>query len=165
MIVYFMTGLRLDAGAFFANLFTTLLIVLVAQSYGLAIGAFISDPQSAQTVATIFTLGLMLVGVCLGRLCVVDGRVLLLLPPARVCRVLVYFGCLCFGYLCLGCWCVGRWCVFVARDLLASAAHISAFVSVLDKSRRRVTCVNPVHRRLTKEQTSGRGMTPLLCTP
>ncbi|MEW5318870.1 MAG: hypothetical protein WDW38_010054 [Sanguina aurantia] len=62
VIVYFMTGLRLDAGAFFANLFTTLLVVLVAQSYGLAIGAFISDAQSAQTVATIFTLGLMLVG-------------------------------------------------------------------------------------------------------
>ncbi|KAG2425311.1 hypothetical protein HXX76_013891 [Chlamydomonas incerta] len=61
-IVYFMAGLRLNAGAFFANWASVLLIVLTSQSMGLLIGATVMNPQNGQTVATIFMLSTMLVG-------------------------------------------------------------------------------------------------------
>ncbi|MEW5318872.1 MAG: hypothetical protein WDW38_010056 [Sanguina aurantia] len=62
IILYFMTGLRLDAGAFFANWITLLLIVLVAQSVGLLLGAMVQDATTAWSIANVLTLGLMLVG-------------------------------------------------------------------------------------------------------
>ncbi|MEW5296891.1 MAG: hypothetical protein WDW36_000138 [Sanguina aurantia] len=62
IILYFMTGLRLDAGAFFANWATLLLIVLVAQSVGLLLGAMVQDATTAWSIANVLTLGLMLVG-------------------------------------------------------------------------------------------------------
>lgn len=55
-------GLRIDAGAFFANLWSILLVVLVAQSVGLLIGATVGNPQNGQTLATIVMLTMMLVG-------------------------------------------------------------------------------------------------------
>ncbi|KAG2431027.1 hypothetical protein HYH02_013459 [Chlamydomonas schloesseri] len=61
-IVYFMGGLRLNAGAFFANWASVLLIVLTSQSVGLLIGATVMNPMNGQTVATIFMLSTMLVG-------------------------------------------------------------------------------------------------------
>ncbi|GLC39402.1 hypothetical protein PLESTM_000892900 [Pleodorina starrii] len=61
-IIYWMAGLRLDAGAFFAHWASILLIVLTSQSVGLLIGATVINPQNGQTVATIFMLATMLVG-------------------------------------------------------------------------------------------------------
>eukprot|EP00198_Chlamydomonas_reinhardtii_P001397 XP_001690733.1 predicted protein [Chlamydomonas reinhardtii] len=61
-IVYFMAGLRLNAGAFFANWASVILIVLTSQSMGLLIGATVINPQNGQTIATIFMLSTMLVG-------------------------------------------------------------------------------------------------------
>jgi hypothetical protein len=51
-----------DAGAFFANWWSVLLIVLTAQSLGLLIGGTVMDPQNGQTIATILMLTTMLVG-------------------------------------------------------------------------------------------------------
>ena len=50
------------AGAFFANWASVLLIVMTAQGVGLLIGATVMNPQSGQTLATIFMLATMLVG-------------------------------------------------------------------------------------------------------
>jgi len=62
-IMYFMTGLRLHpAGAFFANWFLVLLLILSAQGYGLILGAGFSNPKTSQTIATVSMLTLMLVG-------------------------------------------------------------------------------------------------------
>lgn len=48
IIIYFMGGLRLTAGAFFANLFGLVLNVLVAQSLGLLLGVAFMNPKTAQ---------------------------------------------------------------------------------------------------------------------
>ena len=48
IVIYFMGGLRLTAGAFFANLFALVLNVLVAQSLGLLLGVAFMDPKTAQ---------------------------------------------------------------------------------------------------------------------
>ncbi|GIL87008.1 hypothetical protein Vretimale_14202 [Volvox reticuliferus] len=61
-IIYWMAGLRIDAGAFFAHWASVLLIVLTSQSVGLLIGATVINPQNGQTIATIFMLATMLVG-------------------------------------------------------------------------------------------------------
>jgi ABC-type multidrug transport system ATPase subunit/ABC-type multidrug transport system permease subunit len=61
-ITYFMVGLKATAAAFFANWFTGLLVVLVAQSHGLLIGSAITTPKTAQTTTTIVVLLMMLSG-------------------------------------------------------------------------------------------------------
>ena len=48
VILYFMAGLQYTASQFFGTLFSILLEVLVAQSFGLFIGAVVPDPKSAQ---------------------------------------------------------------------------------------------------------------------
>ena len=47
-ILYFMGGLQYTAGAFFSTWFAVLLLVLVAQSFGLLIGAIVPIPKTAQ---------------------------------------------------------------------------------------------------------------------
>lgn len=47
-ILYFMGGLQYSAGQFFSTLFAVLLLVLVAQSFGLLIGAVVPIPKTAQ---------------------------------------------------------------------------------------------------------------------
>ncbi|CAL5220454.1 g2473 [Coccomyxa viridis] len=61
-IIYFMGGLRLTPGAFFANWFATMLVTLVAQSFGLLIGATVMNAKTAQTVTAVVMLTMMLVG-------------------------------------------------------------------------------------------------------
>ena len=63
--VYFMGGLRLSAGAFFANWASVLLLVLVAQSFGLVIGALVPIPKTAQTITTVAALTMVLVSALL----------------------------------------------------------------------------------------------------
>jgi len=62
VVIYLMGGLKLTAAAFFSNVFSTILLVLVAQSLGLLLGAAFMNPKNAQTVATIIMLSFMLVG-------------------------------------------------------------------------------------------------------
>lgn len=50
VIVYLMGGLKLTAGAFFANWAAIMLLVLTAQSLGLLLGAIFMNPKTAQTV-------------------------------------------------------------------------------------------------------------------
>ncbi len=57
-------GLRLTPGAFFANWFATMLVTLVAQSFGLLIGATVMNAKTAQTVTAVVMLTMML-GACL----------------------------------------------------------------------------------------------------
>ncbi|BDA45889.1 ABC transporter G family member 14 [Coccomyxa sp. Obi] len=61
-IIYFMGGLRLTAGAFFGNWLGTMLTTLVAQSFGLLIGATVMEAKTAQTVTAVIMLTMMLVG-------------------------------------------------------------------------------------------------------
>ncbi|KAK9808606.1 hypothetical protein WJX72_000468 [[Myrmecia] bisecta] len=60
-IIYFMGGLRYTPAAFFANWASVLLLVLVAQSLGLLIGATVSLPKTAQTIASVVALANVLV--------------------------------------------------------------------------------------------------------
>ncbi|KAK9803713.1 hypothetical protein WJX73_005190 [Symbiochloris irregularis] len=62
IIVYFMGHLRYSAAAFFANYFTVILIMLVAQSYGLFLGTVVMNPKTAQTLAAIIMIVFMLTG-------------------------------------------------------------------------------------------------------
>jgi len=62
LIIYTFGGLRPEAGAFFANWGTIILLLLTAQSIGLFLGAAMMNPKSAQTVATILMLAFMLTG-------------------------------------------------------------------------------------------------------
>lgn len=62
VIIYFMGGLRPEAGAFFFNWITVMVMVLVAESWGLLLGAVTQNVKTAQTIATILTLSFMLVG-------------------------------------------------------------------------------------------------------
>ena len=57
-------GLRLTPGAFFSNWFATMLVTLVAQSFGLLIGATVMNAKTAQTVTAVVMLTMML-GTCL----------------------------------------------------------------------------------------------------
>ena len=61
LLVYFMAGLRYTAGAFFGNLATVYLVMLVAQSYGLLLGTLLMNPKTAQTIAAVFMLVYVLV--------------------------------------------------------------------------------------------------------
>jgi len=61
-VAYWMGGLRPDAWAFVAQTGIVLLVVFVAQSYGMLLGALFMNPRSAQTAATVLMLALMLVG-------------------------------------------------------------------------------------------------------
>ena len=54
-------GLRYTAQAFFANWAAVLLLVLVAQSLGLVIGALVPFPKTAQTITTVVALSMVLV--------------------------------------------------------------------------------------------------------
>ena len=58
-ILYFMGGLHYSAGAFFATLFSVLLLVLVAQSFGLLVGAVVPIPKTAQTLTTVVALSMV----------------------------------------------------------------------------------------------------------
>lgn len=62
VVIYLMGGLRLTAGAFFANVFAMVLVTLTAQSWGLLLGAVFMNPKTAQTCASIMMLSFMLVG-------------------------------------------------------------------------------------------------------
>ena len=61
-IIYFMGGLRLQAGAFFSNWCGVLLIMFVSQSLGLLIGATIQNFRTALSITTVTVLTIMLVG-------------------------------------------------------------------------------------------------------
>ncbi|KAL3132535.1 hypothetical protein ABBQ32_009078 [Trebouxia sp. C0010 RCD-2024] len=62
LLVYFMGHLRYTAAAFFANFFTVILVMLVAQSYGLLLGTIVMVPKTAQTLAAILMLTFILTG-------------------------------------------------------------------------------------------------------
>lgn len=59
---YWMGGLRASAAAFFYNWFSVLVMVFVAESWGLLLGATVMNVKTAQTLATILMLTFMLVG-------------------------------------------------------------------------------------------------------
>ena len=52
---------RLSAAGFFSNWATVMLTQLVAQSFGLLIGATVMVPKTAQTITSVTMLGMMLV--------------------------------------------------------------------------------------------------------
>ena len=58
-ILYWMGGLQFSAGAFFSTLFSVLLLVLVAQSFGLLVGAIVPVPKTAQTLTTVVALSMV----------------------------------------------------------------------------------------------------------
>ncbi|CAK8561288.1 unnamed protein product [Lathyrus sativus] len=60
IIIYFMTGLKLNVINFLYTLLTLLLDVLVSQGLGLAIGAIIMDTKSAITLGSIILLSFVL---------------------------------------------------------------------------------------------------------
>jgi len=62
IVVYWTGGLRSTPEAFFSNWLSVLLVTLVAQTWGMLIGASVMSIQSAQTITSILTLAFMLVG-------------------------------------------------------------------------------------------------------
>lgn len=60
--IYWMTGLKSNAGAFFIYLITITITVLFAQSYGLLIGAIADTPQVAQLIGPTFLVILVVFG-------------------------------------------------------------------------------------------------------
>ncbi|WIA19845.1 hypothetical protein OEZ85_005749 [Tetradesmus obliquus] len=62
IIAYWFGGLRHDAGAFFGLLLSLVLVVAVAESWGLLIGGVCMDPKTAQTITTVVILAFLLVG-------------------------------------------------------------------------------------------------------
>ncbi|XP_038906339.1 ABC transporter G family member 9 [Benincasa hispida] len=60
VIIYAMAGLKRTAANFFATLFSQLLSVLVAQGFGLAIGALVLDQSSATTLGSVIMLCFLL---------------------------------------------------------------------------------------------------------
>ncbi|KAF5832191.1 hypothetical protein DUNSADRAFT_11998 [Dunaliella salina] len=60
-ILYFMSGLRLEAGPFFANWLSVLLTMFTAQSLGMLIGATITNLKTALSLMTVIVLTIMLV--------------------------------------------------------------------------------------------------------
>ncbi|PKI42952.1 hypothetical protein CRG98_036750 [Punica granatum] len=62
LVVYFMAGLRLDAGCFFLSLLTVFLCIVAAQGLGLAIGATLMDLKRATTLASVTVMTFMLAG-------------------------------------------------------------------------------------------------------
>ncbi|GMH09687.1 hypothetical protein Nepgr_011528 [Nepenthes gracilis] len=61
-LVYFMTGLRLNAGTFFLTMLTIFLEIVSAQGLGLAIGASLMDIKKATTLASVTIMAFMLAG-------------------------------------------------------------------------------------------------------
>ena len=62
IIVYFMVGLRYNALAFFGMYGTLLLSMFVAQGLGLLLGSWFMNPKTAQTVAAVLMLTIVLTG-------------------------------------------------------------------------------------------------------
>eukprot|EP01026_Neomeris_dumetosa_P031549 TRINITY_DN2500_c0_g1_i3.p1 TRINITY_DN2500_c0_g1~~TRINITY_DN2500_c0_g1_i3.p1 ORF type:complete len:686 (+),score=50.56 TRINITY_DN2500_c0_g1_i3:130-2187(+) len=62
VIIYWMAGLRANAGIFLAQWMGVLLMVLLAESIGLLLGASVMDSKAAQTMASVLMLTVMLVG-------------------------------------------------------------------------------------------------------
>ncbi|KAK9699271.1 hypothetical protein RND81_08G164200 [Saponaria officinalis] len=62
LVVYFMAGLRLDAGTFFYTLLTVFLCIVAAQGLGLAIGASLMDIKKATTLGSVTVMTFMLAG-------------------------------------------------------------------------------------------------------
>ena len=60
VIVYFMAGLRYNVGAFFGTYGTLLLSMFVAQSLGLLLGAIFMNPKTAQAIAAVLMLTIIL---------------------------------------------------------------------------------------------------------
>jgi hypothetical protein len=61
IVIYLQGGLRLTAGAFFSNWLASMLVTLVAQSFGLLIGATVMEAKTAQTITSVVMLTMMLV--------------------------------------------------------------------------------------------------------
>ena len=61
LVMYFMTGLRLTVGAFLAHWAAIMLCTLVAQSFGMLVGAIIMHRQKAHACSSILTVVMMLV--------------------------------------------------------------------------------------------------------
>ncbi|KAL2900912.1 ABC transporter G family member 22 [Bienertia sinuspersici] len=62
LVVYFMAGLRLDAGTFFLTLLTVFLCIVAAQGLGLAIGATLMDIKKGTTLGSVTVMTFMLAG-------------------------------------------------------------------------------------------------------
>uniref|UniRef100_A0A7C8YEE4 Adenosinetriphosphatase n=2 Tax=Opuntia streptacantha TaxID=393608 RepID=A0A7C8YEE4_OPUST len=62
LVVYFMAGLRLDAGTFFLTVLTVFLCIVAAQGLGLAIGASLMDLKKATTLGSVTVMTFMLAG-------------------------------------------------------------------------------------------------------
>jgi ABC-type multidrug transport system permease subunit len=62
VVVYFMGGLRYSVAAFFGNFGTVILAMFVAQSLGLLLGSIFMNPKTAQTVASVIMLTIILTG-------------------------------------------------------------------------------------------------------
>ena len=61
-VIYWMSGLRRTAPAFFENWFSMLLTMFVSQSLGLLVGAVIQNYRTALSFTTVLVLSIMLVG-------------------------------------------------------------------------------------------------------
>ncbi|XP_071908555.1 ABC transporter G family member 22-like isoform X2 [Coffea arabica] len=62
LVVYFMAGLRLNAGSFFLTVVTVFLCIVAAQGFGLAIGATLMDLKKSTTLASVTVMTFMLAG-------------------------------------------------------------------------------------------------------
>ncbi|KAG6403888.1 hypothetical protein SASPL_136122 [Salvia splendens] len=62
VVVYFMAGLRMNAGSFFLTVVTVFLCIVAAQGLGLAIGATLMDLKKATTLASVTVMTFMLAG-------------------------------------------------------------------------------------------------------
>ncbi|CAI9097538.1 OLC1v1033992C1 [Oldenlandia corymbosa var. corymbosa] len=62
LVVYFMAGLRINAGSFFLTMLTVFLCIVAAQGFGLAIGATLMDLKRATTLASVTVMTFMLAG-------------------------------------------------------------------------------------------------------
>ncbi|XP_011077784.1 ABC transporter G family member 22 isoform X2 [Sesamum indicum] len=62
LVVYFMAGLRMNAGSFFLTIVTVFLCIIAAQGLGLAIGATLMDLKKATTLASVTVMTFMLAG-------------------------------------------------------------------------------------------------------
>ncbi|XP_075488420.1 LOW QUALITY PROTEIN: ABC transporter G family member 22-like [Primulina tabacum] len=62
LVVYFMAGLKMNAGSFFLTMVTVFLCIIAAQGLGLAIGATLLDMKRATTLASVTVMTFMLAG-------------------------------------------------------------------------------------------------------
>ncbi|XP_042015796.1 ABC transporter G family member 22-like [Salvia splendens] len=62
VVVYFMAGLRMNAGSFFLTVVIVFLCIIAAQGLGLAIGATLMDLKKATTLASVTVMTFMLAG-------------------------------------------------------------------------------------------------------